>query len=67
MNYRIGKRQRTNFVDETGHAVDGYRVYYTMEDGTVDYVEIEKSQYTAGNVRAAIEAEIEEHVKLIEG
>lgn len=67
MIYTIGKRQRTNFLDETGHAVDGYRVYYTMEDGTVDYIEIEKSQYSAENVRAAIEAEIEEHVKLLEG
>jgi len=38
-----------------------------MEDGTVDYVEVEKGQYSAENVRAAIEAEIEEHVKLLEG
>jgi len=67
MDYTIGKRQRTNFLDVTGHAVDGYRVYYTMSDGTVDYVEVEKSQYTADNVRAAIEAEIEEHEKLLAG
>jgi len=67
MNYTIGKRVRTNFLDDTGHAVDGYRVYYTMADGMVDYVEIEKNQYTADNVRAAIEAEIEEHVKLLGG
>lgn len=67
MEYTIGKRQRTNFLDDTGHAVDGYRIHYKMGDGTVDYVEIEKGQYTAENVRAAIEAEIEEHVKLLEG
>lgn len=67
MDYTIGKRQRTTFLDVTGHAVDGYRVYYTMADGTVDYVEVEKNQYTADNVRAAIEAEIEEHVKLVTG
>ncbi len=67
MDYTIGKRERTNFLDVTGHAVDGYRVYYTMSDGTVDYVEIEKGQYSADNVRAAIEAEIEEHVKLLGG
>jgi len=67
MEYTIGKRLRTNFLDLTGHAVDGYRVYYTMTDGTVDYIEIEKSQYSAKNARAMIEAEIEEHVKLLEG
>jgi len=67
MEYKIGKRQRTNFLDETGHAVDGYRVYYTMPDGTVDYIEIEKSQYSAENVKAMIEAEIEEHVALMGG
>lgn len=67
MNYKIGKRLRTSFLDMTDHAVDGYRIHYTMEDGTVDYVEIEKAQYNAENVKAAIEAEIEEHVKLLEG
>lgn len=66
MDYKIGKRQRTNFLDETGHATDGYRIYYTMADGTVDYVEVEKGQYNAENVKAMIEAEIEEHVKLLE-
>lgn len=67
MEYIIGKRLRTNFLDQTGHAVDGYRVYYEMRDGMVDYVEIEKSQYDAENVRAMIEAEIEEHVALMGG
>ena len=66
MEYTIGKRLRTTFLDVTGHATDGYRIWYTMADGTVDYVEVEKAQYTAENVRAAIEAEIEEHVKLLE-
>lgn len=67
MEYKIGKRQRTNFLDETGHAVDGYRVFYRMADGTVDYIEIEKAQYMAENVRAMIEEEIKEHVALLEG
>lgn len=67
MDYVLGKRLRTTFLDVTGHAADGYRIYYTMADGTVDYVEVEKGQYTAENVRAMIEAEIEEHVKLLEG
>ena len=65
MNYTIGKRQRTNFIDETGHAVDGYRIFFTMEDGTVDYVEIEKSRYNAENVKVAIEADIAKHLEVI--
>lgn len=67
MSYKIGKVQRTTFIDETGHAVDGYRVYYMMDNGMTDYVEIEKSQYNADNVKALIEAEIEEHTALLEG
>jgi len=65
MEYVIGKRLRTTFIDETGHAVDGYRIFYTMEDGTVDYVEIEKNRYNAENVTAAIEADIETHLAII--
>jgi hypothetical protein len=65
MEYKIGKRVRTNFLDETGVAVDGYRVYYTMVDGMVDYVEIEKNQYSADAVKAAIEEEIGEHEQLM--
>lgn len=64
MEYKIGKRVRTNFLDETGVAVPGYRIYYTMSDGTVDYVEVEKNQFSAEAVKAMIEAEIVEHEKL---
>jgi len=62
MTYKIGKVQRTSFLDMTGHATDGYRVYYTMLDGTVDYVEIEKDQYNADAVKLAIEEEMLEHI-----
>lgn len=61
MEYTIGKRIRTSFLDDRGHAVDGYRVWFKMEDGTPDYVEIEKDQYNAKNVKAAIELEVAEH------
>jgi len=64
MEYTIGKRRRTNFLDETGVAVDGYRVYYTMSDGTTDYVEIEKNQFSAEAVKALIEEEITVHEEL---
>jgi hypothetical protein len=64
MEYTIGKVQRTNFVDETGHAVDGYRVFYTMADGTVDYVEVEKNRYDSSIVKNMIEDEIKVHVEL---
>ena len=65
MEYTIGKRERTNFLDDRDRAVDGYRVWYKMEDGTVDYVEIEKGQYNAANVKAMIEKDIAEHLEVI--
>jgi hypothetical protein len=61
MEYTIGKVERTSFLDSRGRAVDGYRVWYTLENGIVDYVEIEKSQYNAESVKAAIEADKAEH------
>lgn len=65
MSYTIGKRERTNFLDKRGRGTDGYRVWFTMEDGTTDYVEIEKGQYNAANVKAAIEKAIANHVEII--
>lgn len=64
MEYTIGKRERTNYLDERGRGVDGYRVYYTMEDGTVDYVEVPKAQFSAGAVKKAIEEEVKVHEEL---
>jgi len=65
MEYTIGKRERTNFIDQRGVAVDGYRIYYTMADGTLDYVEIEKNQFSAEAVKKAIEEEIAVHEELM--
>lgn len=65
MDYKIGKRERTNFLDERGRAVDGYRVWYRMADGTPDYVEVEKNQYNAETVKAMIKAEIAVHEELM--
>jgi len=66
MDYKIGKRERTNFLDQRGVAVDGYRVYYMMEDGTVDYVEVEKASASADTIRAMVEEEIKLHEALME-
>ena len=65
MDYTIGKVERTNFLDNRGKSVDGYRVWYEMENGTPDYIEIEKSRYNADNVRAAVEEEIAVHEALM--
>lgn len=65
MEYTIGKRERTSFLDQRGVAVNGYRIYYTMADGTVDYVEVEKNQFSPETVRAMIEKEIELHKALM--
>ena len=67
MNYRITARTRVSFLDERGIAVDGYRVHFLMEDGTADYVEIPKNQYTKSNVKEAIEATIDRHLDVISG
>ena len=67
MEYTLGKRERTSFLDDRGHAVDGYRVWFTMDDGTPDYVEIEKGQYTAEKVRNAIESAIQDHAAVVAG
>lgn len=65
MKYMIGKRERTNFLDNRGRAVDGYRIWYRMEDGTVDYVEVEKGDFSADKVRAMIEEEVALHEALM--
>ena len=67
MEYTIDERERTTFLDKRGRLTDGYRVWYTMEDQRVDYVEIAKAQYNAANVKAAIEADIAKHVELMAG
>ena len=55
MDYLITKRERTNFLDERGVAVDGYRVFFRLEDGTTDYVEIPKELFGKDSVESAIE------------
>lgn len=66
MEYTIGKVRRTVFVDETtGHAVDGYRVHFIMDNGMPDYIEIEKALYNAENVKAGIESQIASHESVL--
>jgi len=65
MDYKIGKRERTNFLDQRDRAVDGYRVWYEMPDGTVDYVEVEKGDFSADKVKALIEEEVALHKELM--
>lgn len=61
MSYTLGKRERTNFLDERGRGTDGYRVYFRMEDGTVDYIEIEKGRFNPEAVHEEIEKAIALH------
>lgn len=65
MAYTLGRRERTNFLDDRGMAADGYRIWFRMEDGTVDYVEIEKAQFNVDNVHNAIETAIAKHNALV--
>lgn len=64
MDYTITRTIRTNYMDDTGLAVDGYRVHFTMSDGTADYVEIPKARYNKKSVEDAIEAVIAVHVEV---
>lgn len=59
--FTLGKRERTTFLDDRGMAVDGYRVWFVMDDGTVDYVEVEKSQYNVDVVHDEIQKAIARH------
>lgn len=67
MNYRITERIRTHFVVDSGRAVPGYRIYFRMVDGALDYVEIQESQYNAENVKQAIVEKIETHRSVLAG
>jgi hypothetical protein len=64
MDYKIGKVERTNFLDERGRATDGYRVWYTLANGISDYVEVEKANYKPDVVREMIEEEVALHEAL---
>jgi len=66
MTFRITERIRTSFLDSRGVAVDGYRVFFQMEDGTVDKVEIKKSQYTPKHVKSEIENTIALHQAILD-
>lgn len=66
MAHRITDRIRTNFLDNRGVAVDGYRIYFVMADGCIDYVEVKKALYSAENVDAAIKETIVAHQHVIE-
>ena len=67
MDYKIGVRERTSFLDARGRSVDGYRVWFQMADGTPDYVEVSKDQYNAEAVKAAIEDVIAHHQEVTGG
>jgi len=65
MDWVIGKRERTTFLDARGRGMDGYQVWFQMDDGTIDYVEVEKSQYNAEAVNRQIEESIERHEAVV--
>lgn len=67
MDYKITERVRTSFIIDSGRAVSGYRIYFRMTDGTLDYIQIQESQYNAENVKQAIVGKIETHRTVLEG
>lgn len=65
MDYVITKVLRVTFLDDAGAGVDGYRVYFRMESGQVDYVNIAANVYSKDTAEMAIEAKIQTHLDVL--
>jgi hypothetical protein len=61
MKYKIMMRERWTFLNSRGNPVDGYRITFMLEDGTVDWVDIPEKQYNPDAVESAIQEKIIRH------
>ena len=61
MKYEIKITERVTFLNERHNPVDGYRVTFELDNGWIDYVDLPKGQYSAANVKAAIEKAVKVH------
>lgn len=53
--------ERVTFLNARLNPVDGYRVTFTMEDGTVDWIDLPVGQYNKANVDKAIAEKVSKH------
>jgi len=65
MEWTIVQRERYTFLDARANPTDGYRVTFTLEDGTTDWVDIPKARYDKKNVEAAIANAVERHEEVV--
>jgi hypothetical protein len=61
MKYKIMMRERWTFLNSRGNPVDGYRITFMLEDGTVDWVDIPEKQFNPDAVEQAIQEKIIRH------
>jgi hypothetical protein len=61
MKYKIMMRERWTFLNSRGNPVDGYRITFMLEDGTVDWVDIPEKQFNPDAVEQAINEKIIRH------
>jgi hypothetical protein len=65
MKYKIMMRERWTFLNSRGNPVDGYRITFMLEDGTVDWVDIPEKQFNPDAVEQAIQEKIIRHESVL--
>lgn len=61
MKYEIKLVERVTFLNDRLNPVDGYRVTFELEDGTIDWVDLPKASYNKANVEKAIAEAVKIH------
>lgn len=61
LKFKIMSRERWTFLNARGNPVDGYRITFMMEDGTIDYVDVPEKQYNPDTVADMIAEKIARH------
>lgn len=66
LKYKIMTRERWTFLNSRGNPVEGYRITFMLEDGTVDWVDVPEKLYNPEAVAKAIEEKIIRHQAILE-
>ena len=65
IKYQVLQIEPWTMLDPRGNPIPGYRVTFTFEGGTVDFVDVSQKTYAPESVRAAIEDKITKHVGVL--
>jgi hypothetical protein len=66
LTWAVTSQQEVTQIGADGRLADGWKVYYTVSDGTVGSVWVPKANYTADSVRAAVTDAVT-HVAAVSG